>query len=145
MSSLICGIGCILLGVFFPGIQILPWVRDRRMNQRHLNGKITAVDPAAKTLRVEYKIAKNVFHEIDWGKTACFLSGRIPPVGLRVRVKVWKDDLYNPLDVILLDRYTPFDPPGYLHNSTFFVILHASLLGAFFIFCGVLFLTGQFS
>ena len=23
MSSLICGIGCILLGVFFPGIQIL--------------------------------------------------------------------------------------------------------------------------
>ena len=55
------------------------------------------------------------------------------------------DDLYNPLDVILLDRYTPFDPPGYLHNSTFFVILRASLLGAFFMFCGVLFLTGQFS
>lgn len=131
-------------GAILIAIEIYGIIRFRVNGQRVLNGKIIGIDYEARSLRIRYKISKNIFQDIDYYKSDCFISGIIPKIGLKVTVTVNKDDPYRPVSVLIAKRIMLFTKIDYMNNSRELTFLRLVGLGTLLIAGGILLYIGVF-
>lgn len=144
MSSTFCGVACILIGVFFIGILAFGYIRDAYSGMKTLDGEIIAINHDTQTLRIRYK-DKEQYFEIDHYDLRCFATGIFPKVGLKVGVRVRKENPSAPVSVLIQRSYINGKRDEFINSSRFHTIIRIGLLSGFFIFGGILFLMGQIS
>ena len=142
MSPVFCGIGCILIGVFFIGILAFGYIRNVRNGMKTLDGEIIAINHDTQTLRIRYK-DKEQEYETDHHDLRCFATGIFPEIGLKVGVRVRTDSPSAPVSILLQRSSINGSRDRFIHCSRFHTILRLGFISGFFIFCGILFLTGQ--
>ena len=119
---------------------ILNFLKGRKV----LNGKIIGIDHEKQSLMIRYKIGKETYNEIEYRKSSCFLSNKIPKIGLQVNVIANKDNLFQPLSVVLATKMMIGSETGYTHTSRLLGTLRLAGLGSVLIIGGILILTGIF-
>lgn len=142
MSPTIYGIACILIGVFFIGILAFGYIRDARSGMKTLDGEIIAIDHDTQTLRIRYK-DKEQYYEISHHDLRCFATGKFPKIGLKVGVRVRKENPSAPVSVLIQHSFLNGKRDEFINCSSFHTIIRIGVLSGFFIFGGILFLTGQ--
>jgi len=135
--SIASGISLILIWIIS---NILNFLKGRKV----LNGKIIGIDHEKQSLMIRYKIGKETYNEIEYRKSSCFLSNKIPKIGLKVSVIADKDDLFQPLSVVLATKMMIGSETCYTHTSRLLAALRLAGLGSILIIGGILILTGIF-
>jgi len=135
--SIASGISLILIWIIS---NILNFLKGRKV----LNGKIIGIDHEKQSLMIRYKIGKETYNEIEYRKSSCFLSNKIPKIGLKVSVIADKDDLFQPLSVVLATKMMIGSETCYTHTSRLLAALRLAGLGSILIIGGILILTGVF-
>ena len=125
-------------------IWIIPNILNFLKGRKVLNGKIIGIDHEKQSLMIRYKIGKETYNEIEYRKSSCFLSNKIPKIGLKVSVIADKDDLFQPLSVVLATKMMIGSETGYTHTSRLLGTLRLAGLGSVLIIGGILILTGIF-
>lgn len=146
MKDTIFGIFCLVLGVFFFFLGIFCIVRNKLRGERVLDGRIIDIDLENKALIIRYKISRNNYQNIAFYKHVCFLPGaEMPPIGLKVTVKVKEDDLQNPISVRVEKNYGrgSYSKP-YRNNSRAIMLTTWLFFSILFIFGGIMTLMGEF-
>lgn len=120
----------------FGGIFIL--FRNWKQGKKFLNGEIIDINHEEQALIIRYKIDKISYQDISYSKRAFFLSGKIPPVGLKVMVLVHKDNPYQASSVIMSSGNSDkISRTGFTHTTRLRMtlsILIISLASLFFAF-----------
>ena len=89
-------------------------------------------------------IDKETYNEIEYRKSSCFLSNKIPKIGLQVNVIANKNNLFQPLSVVLATKMMIGSETGYTHTSRLLAALRLAGLGSVRIIGGILILTEIF-
>ena len=144
MGDKILAILSIALGISLISIWIIPNILNFLKGRKVLNGKIIGIDHEKQSLMIRYKIGKETYNEIEYRKSSCFLSNKIPKIGLKVSVIADKDDLFQPLSVVLATKMMIGSETGYTHTSRLLGTLRLAGLGSVLIIGGILILTGIF-
>ena len=139
MSPTVKGVLCVILGAVFLLLPVIRVLLNQREGKRMLPGEVTGIDQKTKMLHIRCRIAKDTYHEFEWKAD----SGFLPQPGLKVAVTVYKDDPYKPVSVLTGTKMMRGEPLGYTHGTMRHFIIRCAILGGFFVFCGVLFLTGE--
>ena len=144
MGDKILAILSIASGISLILIWIIPNILNFLKGRKVLNGKIIGIDHEKQSLMIRYKIGKETYNEIEYRKSSCFLSNKIPKIGLKVSVIADKDDLFQPLSVVLATKLMIGSETGYTHTSRLLGTLRLAGLGSVLIIGGILILTGIF-
>lgn len=144
MGDKILAILSIASGISLILIWIIPNILNYLKGRKVLNGKIIGIDHEKQSLMIRYKIGKETYNEIEYRKSSCFLSNKIPKIGLKVSVIADKDDLFQPLSVVLATKMMIGSETGYTHTSRLLGTLRLAGLGSVLIIGGILILTGVF-
>ena len=144
MGDKILAILSIASGTALISIWIIPNILNFLKGRKVLNGKIIGIDHEKQSLMIRYKIGKETYNEIEYRKSSCFLSNKIPKIGLKVSVIADKDDLFQPLSVVLATKMMIGSETGYTHTSRLLGTLRLAGLGSVLIIGGILILTGIF-
>ena len=144
MGDKILAILSIASGTALILIWIIPNILNYLKGRKVLNGKIIGIDHEKQSLMIRYKIGKETYNEIEYRKSSCFLSNKIPKIGLKVSVIAEKDDLFQPLSVVLATKMMIGSETGYTHTSRLLAALRLAGLGSVLIIGGILILTGIF-
>ena len=144
MGDKILAILSIASGISLILILIIPNILNYLKGRKVLNGKIIGIDHEKQSLMIRYKIGKETYNEIEYRKSSCFLSNKIPKIGLKVSVIADKDDLFQPLSVVLATKMMIGSETGYTHTSRLLGTLRLAGLGSVLIIGGILILTGIF-
>lgn len=139
-DNIIYAIICIFFGILFAGLGIFIMIRNGSKGVKILDGKVIGINYDNHSIRIRYKINKNIYQDIDYYKKVYFMSGNIPPIGLKVTVKVNKDDLYKPLSVLILSNFRRITRSGFLNNSRFLGVITVGWISLLFIVGGILLL-----
>ncbi|MCR5305975.1 MAG: hypothetical protein K6E36_05690 [Oscillospiraceae bacterium] len=142
MRSVLYGTGCILLGLFFLGTGIYPAIRNAREGTKTLDGEVIGYDYENRTILLKYRADNGETYEIGYPHLQSFATGVFPKTGLKVGITVRKDDPARVTNILLLQGFKRISGTGYLSSSRFRMALRTALLSGFFLFCGILFLTG---
>ena len=144
MGDKILAILSIASGTALISIWIISNILNFLKGRKVLNGKIIGIDHEKQSLMIRYKIGKETYNEIEYRKSSCFLSNKIPKIGLKVSVIADKDDLFQPLSVVLATKKMIGSETGYTHTSRLLGTLSLAGLGSVLIIGGILILTGIF-
>ena len=144
MGDKILAILSIASGTALISIWIISNILNFLKGRKVLNGKIIGIDHEKQSLMIRYKIGKETYNEIEYRKSSCFLSNKIPKIGLKVSVIADKDDLFQPLSVVLATKKMIGSETGYTHTSRLLGTLRLAGLGSVLIIGGILILTGIF-
>ena len=144
MGDKILAILSIASGISLILIWIIPNILNFLKGRKVLNGKIIGIDHEKQSLMIRYKIGKETYNEIEYRKSSCFLSNKIPKIGLKMSVIADKDDLFQPLSVVLATKMMIGSETGYTHTSRLLAALRLAGLGSVLIIGGILILTGIF-
>lgn len=144
MSPTFCGVACILIGIFFIGILVFGYIRDAYSGMKTLDGEVIAINHDTQTLHIQYKY-KEQHYEIDHHDLRCFATGKFPKIGLKVGVRVRKENPSAPVSVLIQRSFLNGKRDEFINCSSFHTIIRIGVLSGFFIFGGILFLTGQIS
>ena len=144
MGDKILAILSIASGTALISIWIISNILNFLKGRKVLNGKIIGIDHEKQSLMIRYKIGKETYNEIEYRKSSCFLSNKIPKIGLKVSVIADKDDLFQPLSVVLATKMMIGSETGYTHTSRLLAALRLAGLGSVLIIGGILILTGVF-
>ena len=144
MGDKILAILSIASGISLILIWIIPNILNFLKGRKVLNGKIIGIDHEKQSLMIRYKIGKETYNEIEYRKSSCFLSNKIPKIGLKVSVIADKDDLFQPLSVVLATKMMIGSETGYTHTSRLLGTLRLAGLGSVLIIGGIVILTGIF-
>ena len=144
MGDKILAILSIASGTALISIWIISNILNFLKGRKVLNGKIIGIDHEKQSLMIRYKIGKETYNEIEYRKSSCFLSNKIPKIGLKVSVIADKDDLFQPLSVVLATKMMIGSETGYTHTSRLLGTLSLAGLGSVLIIGGILILTGIF-
>ncbi len=144
MGDKILAILSIASGTALISIWIISNILNFLKGRKVLNGKIIGIDHEKQSLMIRYKIGKETYNEIEYRKSSCFLSNKIPKIGLKVSVIADKDDLFQPLSVVLATKMMIGSETGYTHTSRLLAALRLAGLGSVLIIGGILILTGIF-
>ena len=144
MGDKILAILSIASGTALISIWIISNILNFLKGRKVLNGKIIGIDHEKQSLMIRYKIGKETYNEIEYRKSSCFLSNKIPKIGLKVSVIADKDDLFQPLSVVLATKMMIGSETGYAHTSRLLGTLRLAGLGSVLIIGGILILTGIF-
>ena len=144
MGDKILAILSIASGTALILIWIIPNILNYLKGRKVLNGKIIGIDHEKQSLMIRYKIGKETYNEIEYRKSSCLLSNKIPKIGLKVSVIAEKDDLFQPLSVVLATKMMIGSETGYTHTSRLLAALRLAGLGSVLIIGGILILTGIF-
>ena len=144
MGDKILAILSIASGTALISIWIIPNILNYLKGRKVLNSKIIGIDHEKQSLMIRYKIGKETYNEIEYRKSSCFLSNKIPKIGLKVSVIADKDDLFQPLSVVLATKMMIGSETGYTHTSRLLAALRLAGLGSILIIGGILILTGVF-
>ena len=144
MGDKILAILSIASGTALILIWIIPNILNYLKGRKVLNGKIIGIDHEKQSLMIRYKIGKETYNEIEYRKSSCLLSNKIPKIGLKVSVIADKDDLFQPLSVVLATKMMIGSETGYTHTSRLLAALRLAGLGSILIIGGILILTGVF-
>lgn len=144
MKDTIMGSIYIIMGAVFVSLAVIPYIRDALKGQKTLNGKLIAIDHENKTLRIRYRIDRNTYHDTDYRGAVGFLSGKLPPIGLKLTVTVKKDDPYLPVSVLMIPGSPRITRKNYINFNKVHGMIYGTLLGSFFVFCGIMTLLGEF-
>lgn len=137
MGGRAIGIMGLVLGLFFVSVWIFLTVRNKVQGRKMLDGRIIGIDHENKALIIRYKIAKDSYQDIAYyGAGAAFLSGVLPPVGLKVTVK--KQDPYRPVLVHMRRGYR--GGRAYADESKAKLALSCWGFGLFGIVSGIIFI-----
>ena len=102
MNDKVLGIAGIAIGVLFLVLWAVSALWKAKQGRLTLDGRVTGVDPERQLIRVRYRTGRDTYHETEFSQAGAFLSGRIPPVGLRVSVTVYKADPYTPVSLLMI-------------------------------------------
>lgn len=144
MEDRIFAIVSIFLGTLILSSGIFFVIRNALQGRKTLDGKVIGINYDDRSIRIRYKINRDIYQDIDYYKAPGFLSGNIPKIGLKVTVTVNKDNLYHPISVEILSKHMRGSKPGYLNNSRLLTLLRFAGLSSFLIICGILTLIGVF-
>lgn len=144
MGDKILAILSIASGTALISIWIISNILNFLKGRKVLNGKIIGIDHEKQSLMIRYKIGKETYNEIEYRKSSCFLSNKIPKIGLKVSVIADKNDLSQPLSVVLATKMMIGSETGYTHTSRLLGTLRLAGLGSVLIIGGILILTGIF-
>ena len=144
MGDKILAILSIASGTALISIWIISNILNFLKGRKVLNGKIIGIDHEKQSLMIRYKIGKETYNEIEYRKSSCFLSNKIPKIGLKVSVIADKDDLFQPLSVVLATKMMIGSETGYTHTSRLLGTLRLAGLGSVLIIGGILILTEIF-
>lgn len=144
MGDKILAILSIASGTALISIWIISNILNFLKGRKVLNGKIIGIDHEKQSLMIRYKIGKETYNEIEYRKSSCFLSNKIPKIGLKVSVIADKDDLFQPLSVVLATKMMIGSETCYTHTSRLLGTLRLAGLGSVLIIGGILILTGIF-
>ena len=144
MGDKILAILSIASGTALISIWIISNILNFLKGRKVLNGKIIGIDHEKQSLMIRYKIGKETYNEIEYRKSSCFLSNKIPKIGLQVNVIANKDNLFQPLSVVLATKMMIGSETGYTHTSRLLAALRLAGLGSILIIGGILILTGVF-
>ena len=144
MGDKMLAILSIASGISLILIWIIPNILNYLKGRKVLNGKIIGIDHEKQSLMIRYKIGKETYNEIEYRKSSCFLSNKIPKIGLKVSVIADKDDLFQPLSVVLATKMMIGSETGYTHTSRLLGTLRLAGLGSVLIIGGIVILTGIF-
>ena len=144
MGDKILAILSIASGTALISIWIIAKILNFLKGRKVLNGKIIGIDHEKQSLMIRYKIGKETYNEIEYRKSSCFLSNKIPKIGLKVSVIADKDDLFQPLSVVLATKMMIGSETGYTHTSRLLGTLRLAGLGSVLIIGGIVILTGIF-
>ena len=144
MGDKILAILSIASGTALISIWIISNILNFLKGQKVLNGKIIGIDHEKQSLMIRYKIGKETYNEMEYRKSSCFLSNKIPKIGLKVSVIADKDNLFQPLSVVLATKMMIGSETGYTHTSRLLAALRLAGLGSILIIDGILILTGVF-
>ena len=144
MGDKILAILSIASGTALISIWIISNILNFLKGRKVLNGKIIGIDYEKQSLMIRYKIGKETYNEIEYRKSSCFLSNKIPKIGLKVSVIADKDDLFQPLSVVLATKMMIGSETGYTHTSRLLAALRLAGLGSVLIIGGILILTEIF-
>lgn len=137
MGEKIIAVITIAMGVIILSLGIIFKIRNLLKGRKILDGKITGINHDEQSLRIRYKIDNNTYQDIDYRCASYFLSGKIPPVGLKLTVTVNKDDPYCPVSVLILTGSPRVTRKGYLNDSRAKQALRFALLSSLFIIGGI--------
>ena len=144
MGDKMLAILSIALGISLILIWIIPNILNYLKGRKVPNGKVIGIDHKKRSLIIRYMIDKETYNEIEYRKSSCFLSNKIPKIGLKVSVIADKDDLFQPLSVVLATKMIIGSETGYTHTSRLLAALRLAGLGSILIIGGILILTGIF-
>ena len=82
MGDKILAILSIASGTALISIWIISSILNFLKGRKVLNGKIIGIDHEKQSLMIRYKIGKETYNEIEYRKSSCFLSNKIPKIGL---------------------------------------------------------------
>lgn len=138
-------LGCsyIIMGLILLFILIYFWIRDAIRGVKAVNGIVIGED--SDTVHIRYKIKANTYHEVSCPRYSYYFMLGPPDVGLKIVLKVRKDDPYKVVSIhlTLQTKLTSFSKDGiYSNNYIWRVPLTLLSLSAFFIATGVVFITG---
>lgn len=142
MSPALFGVICILCGVCLLGLPAFGYIRDARIGMKTLDGKIIAVNHDTQTLRIQYK-DKEQYYEFDRHDLRCFATGKFPKIGLKVGVRVRKEDPSVPVSVLIQRSYLNGKRDDFINTSRFLSVIRLGVPGGLLIIGGILLLTGQ--
>lgn len=137
----------LIMGLILIFILIYFWIRDAIRGVKSVNGIVIGKDPDTHDVHIRYKIKANTYHEVSCPRyrySSYFMLGP-PDVGLKIVLKVRKDDPYKVVSIhlTLQTKLTSFSKDGiYSNNYIWRVPLILLSLSAFFITIGVVFITG---
>ena len=144
MGDKILAILSIASGTALISIWIISNILNFLKGRMVLNGKIIGIDHEKRSLIIRYMIDKETYNEIEYRKSSCFLSNKIPKIGLQVNVIANKNNLFQPLSVVLATKMMIGSETGYTHTSRLLGTLRLAGLGSVLIIGGILILTGIF-
>lgn len=124
-------------GVIILSFGIIFMIRNLLKGRKILDGKIIGINHDDQSLRIRYKIDNNTYQDIDYRCASYFLSGKIPPVGLKLTVTVNKDDPSLPISVLILQGSPRVTRKAYVNDSRAKQILRFILLTSLFIIGGI--------
>jgi len=142
MGNKITGIAGIAVGVIILLIWACSAVRRAKQGRMMLDGKVTEVDSDRRTVGIRYRTGRDTYHESSYPAASAFLSGRIPPVGLKVSVIVHKDDVYRPLSVLMIPANSRVSKKPYFNSSNMINAARILVLSLSLIICGMIALWG---
>lgn len=131
------------MGLIFPFFLIYWGIRDAINGVRSVNGIVFGEDP--DNVYIKYKIRNGTYHEVSCSRYSSYFILGPPEVGLKIVLKVRKDDPYKVVSIhlILNTKLTSFSKDGtYSNNYVWKVPLILLSISAFFITIGVAFITG---
>lgn len=142
-------VGCfyLIFGLIFLFILVYLKIRDAIRGVRSVNGIVIGENPETHDVYIRYKISNSTYHEVSCPRyrySSYFILGA-PDVGLKIVLKVRKDDPYKVVSIHLTaqTKLTSFSKNGiYSNNYVWKVPLLLLSLSAFFISIGVLIITG---
>lgn len=139
MGGRAVGIMGLVLGLFFVSMWIFLTVRNKVQGRKMLDGRIIGIDHENRVLIIRYKLAKDSYQDIAYyGAGAAFLSGELPPIGLKVTVTVEKEAPYRPVSVHMMRRYR--GGRAYANESRVKLALSCWGFGLFGIVFGIIFI-----
>lgn len=124
-------------GVIVLSLGIIFKIRNLLKGRKILDGKVIGINHDDQSLRIRYKIDKNTYQDIDYRCAGYFLSGKIPPVGLKLTVTVNKDDPYLPVSVLILTGSPRVTRKAYVNDSRVKQVLRFALLSSVLIIGGI--------
>ena len=137
MAEKIIAVITIAGGVIVLSLGIIFKIRNLLKGRKILDGKVIGINHDDQSLRIRYKIDNNTYQDIDYRCASYFLSGKIPPVGLKLTVTVNKNDLYRPVSVFILSGSPRVTRKEYVNDSRAKQVLRFATISSVLIVGGI--------
>ena len=137
MGEKIIAVITITMGVIVLSLGIFHAIWKLLKGRKTLDGKIIGINHDGQSLRIRYKPCKNTYQDIDYRCARYFLSGKIPPVGLKLTVTVNKNDLYRPVSVFILSGSPRVTRKEYVNDSRAKQVLRFAAISSVLIVGGI--------
>ena len=128
------------MGLIFPFLLIYWGIRDAIRGVRSVNGIVIGEDPDTHDIYIRYKTRNNTYYEVSCPIFSSYFILGPPDVGLKVVLKVRKDDPYEVVSIhlTLQTKLTSFSKDGiYSNNYVWKMPLILLSISAFCITIGV--------
>ena len=135
---IIMGLACLMIVIYF-------WIRDAIRGVRSVNGIVIGENPDTHDVYIRYKISNSTYHQVSCPRYSYYFMLGPPHVGLKIVLKVRKDDPYKVVSIhlTLQSKLISFSKDCTYSNNYVWKVPGLLLsLSAFFITIGVLHIIG---
>ena len=139
------GLFYLILGLSFLLVQVFFWIRDLVRGVKPVNGTVLGENPDTHDIAIRYHTKGSASYEVTVPRHSLFFLLGAPDAGVRLVLKVRKDDPQEVVSVhlTLRSKLTSFSKDGlYSNNYTWKVPCMMLSFSAFFSAIGIVFLTG---